>query len=364
MDDKLNSKIVKKQDNVSNDSQIVKCKTCGADMVFDVTKGKLICPYCDREDDISANIFETEHTLDGFDETKLKHEDGSITYQCPNCHAKTVMHEFGTSAKCPFCGATNILTVDELPGLAPDAILPFTISREQAVAMSRKWVKTKIFAPSKLKKTFTPENMNPLYVPAFTFDSATSSDYEGRLGKDYTVTVGSGKDKHIETRTDWKNVEGNFNLNFDDILVEASATLNQYEIEQVGAFDIKNAVEYKYEYIAGMSSERHNIGVNKAFEIAKEKMTEDIKQSILSQYDCDKVDYLNINTKYAKNTFKHLLVPLWCCAFKFKEKLYKYLVNGRSGRVDGKSPLSPIKVTLAVLAAIAVGVIVYFIFFK
>jgi hypothetical protein len=313
-------------------------------MVFDIAKGKLACPYCDSTEGIEANVFDIEHSLDSFDESTLRREEGTITYQCPNCHAKTQMHAFGTSAKCPFCGATNILEVNELPGLAPDAILPFKITKEAALEGGKKWIKKRLFAPTKLKKNFTTDNMNALYAPVFTFDSDTRSFYEGRLGENYTVMVGSGKNRHAEIRTRWFNVSGIYDRFFDDILIEVSPTLEQSEVEKVGAFDTANAVEYTKEYIAGFSSERYDVGVNEAFETAKNKMAEILRQEILSKYNYDKIDYLNVNTTRKRNTFKHILVPLWCCAYKFKEKLYKYLVNGRTGKAGGKAPLSPVKV--------------------
>lgn len=349
------------EENINQKSTaVVKCKTCGADMVFDIKKGALACPYCDNTEGISANVFDMEQDLSSFDETALRPEEGAITYLCPNCHAKTVMHQFGTSAKCPFCGATNILSVDELPGVSPNAILPFKITKEQASENSLKWIKRKWFAPNKLKKSFEAKNLNALYAPTFTFDAETSSTYEGKLGKEYTVTTGSGKNRRVETRVRWFSVNGTYNQVYDDVLVEASPTLEQSMLDKVGVFDTQNAVEYKKEFIAGFASERHDIGVNEAFVTAQDKMKKLIRNEILAKYEYDRVDYLNVNTKFGKKTFKHILVPLWCAGFKFKEKLYKYLVNGRSGLVGGKTPVSPLKVGACVLAGIAVLVLLYF----
>ena len=154
----------KKADKKVDSTDVVKCKTCGANMYFDIASGKLRCPYCDNTVEAKANVFENEHNVDGFDESKLRHEDGVITYQCPNCHAKCEMHGvFDTSAKCPFCGATNVLKVDDIPGLAPDAILPFRITRDVASQNALKWIKKKLYAPIKLKKSFKPENLNSVY---------------------------------------------------------------------------------------------------------------------------------------------------------------------------------------------------------
>lgn len=345
-------------------AKVVKCANCGADMYFDIASGKLRCPYCDTTEGIDANVFDTERSLENFDENSLKHESGTITYQCPNCHAKTVMREYDTSAKCPFCGATNILETEDIPGLAPDAILPFKITKEQASTNSLKWVKKRLYAPIKLKKSFMPENLNSVYSPTFTFDSDTYSSYEGRLGKHYTETVGSGNNKRTVTKTRYFNVRGSYSEFFDDILIEVSPKITQKEFEKVGAFDTKNAVEYTKEYIAGHASERYDTGVNAAYEVAKKKMSDRIRAAVLAQYDYDVVDYMNVYTNYKSSTFKHLLVPLWCSAFKYRDKIYNYFVNGRTGKVGGKTPIAIWKVALTVLVIAGVLVGIYFGFFN
>lgn len=352
-----------KNNKKADKTQVVKCKTCGADMYFDIATGKLRCPYCDNVEGIGANIFEFDHNVKDFDESKLRHETGTVTYQCPNCHAKTEMHgAFDTSAKCPFCGATNILKVDDMPGLAPDAILPFKITNEVASQNALKWLRKKLYAPGKLKKSFSPENLNSVYCPSFSFDSNTYSSYSGRLGKHYTVTVGSGENKRTETRTRYFDVRGSYSHFFDDLLIEVSPKLNQKEFDKVGAFDTKNAVEYTAEYIAGHASERYDTGVNEAYVRAKAKMDECIRSGILAKYDYDVVDYLNVNTTYNDSTFKYLLVPLWCSSFTYRQKLYNYFVNGRTGKVGGKTPLSVWKVAITVVIVSAVIIGGYFLF--
>lgn len=334
-------------------TDVVKCSACGADMIFDVESGKLKCPYCGTSDDVEANAFENERDFNSFDESLISKEEGTVTYRCPNCHAETVMREFGASAKCPFCGATNIIALEDMPGLKPDAILPFKVTKDEASARSKKWVRGKLFAPSSLKKIFAPDKMEPVYQPAFSFDSDTVSRYDGRLGEDYTVTVGTGKNRRTETRTRWYYVHGNHLKNFTNVVIEASPHLDQKQMDKIGPFDIFNSVEYNKEFLAGFMAERHDISVNDGFAVAKNKMDAEIRSEIIAQYNADRVDYLNVDTKHTSTAFKNMLLPVYCCTFKFKSKVYNYFVNGRTGRVNGKTPLSPWKVGIAVVIGIA-----------
>ena len=71
---------------------------------------------------------------------------------------------------------------------------------------------------------------------------------------------------------------------------------------------------------------------------------------------------MSVSTDYSAITYKHILLPLWISSFSFNNKIYRFLVNGQTGKVSGESPVSPVKVTFAVLVVIAIiGVIWFFI---
>ena len=59
-------------------------------------------------------------------------------------------------------------------------------------------------------------------------------------------------------------------------------------------------------------------------------------------------------------TFKHVLLPVWVAAYKYRGQSYRFVVNGQTGKVQGERPWSWIKITLAVIAAaIVIGALAY-----
>lgn len=341
-------------------ADVVKCDNCGANMVFDVASGALKCPYCSSSGAIEAEAAIAERDYFSYI-GKGDVEETGISYLCKNCNAHTYFSEFETAHNCPFCGAACILDADQIPGLKPDSLLPFKVTKEEASECGKKWIKGKLFAPSKAKKQFSVDNIRGVYSPCFSYSSNTASTYNGQLGKHYTVTVGSGKNRHTEVRTRWFNVSGNYDKYFPNVLIESSKTLNQRQMDKLGPFDIGNAKEYKKEFLAGFSAERYDNSLENCFKIAEGKMTEEIKRGILSRYSYDVVGYLNVNTRYLSVRFRHILMPLWVCGFYFKTKLYNFFVNGRTGRSTGKSPVSALRVTIAALLALGlIALIVYF----
>ncbi|VAW70267.1 Primosomal protein N' (replication factor Y) -superfamily II helicase, partial [hydrothermal vent metagenome] len=62
----------------------------------------------------------------------------------------------------------------------------------------------------------------------------------------------------------------------------------------------------------------------------------------------------SVDTRYQDASFKHILLPVWISAYRYRNKLYQILVNARTGEVQGLRPYSWIKITLAVSGAVAI----------
>ena len=79
---------------------------------------------------------------------------------------------------------------------------------------------------------------------------------------------------------------------------------------------------------------------------------------ILARYRADVVQYLNVTTNFPVINFRYILLPVWLCGYSFKEKLYKFLVNGRTGKSTGKAPVSALRVIIAVLLGLGVAALI------
>lgn len=342
---------------------VIKCPNCGADMAYDPALGALHCEYCDGTKAVEKRITVPRDFLNERNDGDV--EEGAEDYECPNCGGHVTLENFAVTQECPFCGATNIVKKERMRGLKPDSILPFALSREQAFDFGRKWLKKRLYAPRKLKKNFKVDKFKGVYVPCFTFGSDTASSYSGRLGEYYYVTVGSGKNRRTVRRTRWFSVSGNFGKTYGNIVVESSSRLTQEQIEALLPYDLDTAEQYKKEYLAGFCAERYDSSLDDSFGVAKGIMDGDLRASILAQYRYDVVGDFDIATTYSNIRFNYILLPIWVCGYKYREKLYSFLVNGRTGKSTGKTPVSVAKVAATVAAGLAViGALVYLIGFS
>ena len=332
-------------------TSVVKCPSCGADMIFAPEKGKLYCPYCDSVRDI---VKKNTHKRDFYEERKncVVDEKESV-YNCPNCGGEVLLESFVTATKCPFCGATNVVKKEAIAGLKPDGIIPFALSKNDAMNCGMAWLKKKMFANKSFKKSFTPDNVNGVYVPSFNFSADSFSSYTGTLGEHYYVTVGTGKNRHQEQRTRWFKISGSISKYFENVMIEASSQLEQKELNALAPFDPTAIEGYNGEYVAGFSAERYNENIDQSFQKARKTMGESIKRAILSRYHYDVVGDLNVHTDYHTVLFNYALLPLWVFGFKFKNKMYRFLVNGLTGKSTGKYPKSAGKISCLVFIILA-----------
>ena len=348
----------------NSEVSVIKCPNCGADMEFDPAKGALACAYCGGTKSVEKHITSPRDFLSERSDGDV--EEGESEYECPNCGGSVTLSNYATTEECPYCGATNIVKKEMLKGLKPDSILPFVVTRDAAFENGRKWLKKKLFAPTKLKKNFKVDRFKGIYEPCFVFAANTHSSYEGVLGEYYYVTVRDAKgNSHRERRTRWFSVSGNYAKGYSDIVVEAASNLDQGQIESLLPYDLANAEQYKREYLAGFAAERYNESLDDSFVDAKEIMEDDIRKSILDQYRHDVVGHLNVGTNYSGIRFNYTLLPVWVCGYKFRDKVWSFLVNGRTGKAAGKVPVSvPKAVFTAVLAAGVIAVLVWLFFFS
>ncbi len=331
----------------------VKCDGCGANMFYEPEVGKLKCQYCGTEKELPNEGYATEISLlEGLSEdAKWTGEETSV-FSCPNCGAKVVLSSYETAKTCPFCATPHVEKVEDTTGLRPNGVLPFTIGVNRAIELSKAWAKRKLFAPRKFKKNVSSENVHGVYAPCFTFDSFTTTTYEGRIGITKTRTVGSGKNRRTEVYTVWRYISGVYDDAFDDILITAGSKLDQKKLDKLSPFETNAGKTYNSGYLMGFMAYRYDHEITDCWDDAKSKMDAVIKRRILSKYVYDKIAYFNASTSHQRVTYKYVMLPVYVGVFNFTNKFYNFFVNGNTGKVTGKTPISPLRVFLAVVLGI------------
>lgn len=354
---------ITEKDVKSIDTYSVKCKSCGGTMVFNPEKQTLYCEHCGNEIDVQKDFDVKENDIkEGFAHAEMWDADEQATYRCGNCGAVVVVNRDEQASLCPFCGTSHIVKEGSFKGLKPQVVIPFQFGADRAGEFSKKWARRRLFAPRKFKKSLSPENMHGVYEPCFTFDSNTVSYYEGRVGERRTRTVGSGDNKRTETYTVYYRIKGTIEHFFDDIFIATNANFAQEKFWKIQPFDTKKSCVYENKYLSGFVADRYQRDIKDCWEDAKKSMDKRIREFIRDRHNYDVVDYINVRTTHNDVKYKYVLVPVYMMNYRYKNKSYDVYVNGSTGKVGGKTPVSPLRIAIAVLlgAAAVVGLALLF----
>lgn len=343
-----------------------KCPRCGGIMDFSPETGGLFCPFCEYKEEIENSESATENDFLSAEENG-NYDWGTQKKNvvCQSCGANIIYDELAISSECPYCGSNHVM---EAAGgnektLAPGGIVPFRITAKEASVKFIAWIKRKIFCPSAAKRNAKPDAVKGVYLPYWTFDTDTTSSYTGRYGKDRTVRDAKGNSRIV---TDWHSTSGIYSQFIDDQLVCGTTRYDNSMLRRIEPFDTASNKVYLPEFVAGFPSERYSLGLKDSWEKAKEFIADRLKSNISSdikaRYHADRVASLNILTNYRNIKYKYLLLPIWFSSYKYNGKIFFFMVNGQTGKVGGKTPISAIRVMIAILLALAVVIILYMLY--
>ena len=329
--------------------ELIKCESCGANMEFNPETQMLYCPSCGAEKDFEKDRIAREIAIaEAFSEAEKQNGETKV-YRCENCGASVVVNADEVASECPFCSTPYVVETEQLSGLKPTAVYPFTFDKNNAVLKAKKHIRKKLFCPRKFKKNIDAKTVKGMYLPCFTFDSNTQSSYSGRIGKRHTRTVRTRNGTRTESYIVWRNVSGSIRLFFDDITVSATTKIDANAFNKITPFDRQTICAYEKSFLSGYFASHYEKDIKSAWSEAQAQMEENIKKSIISQYDCDQVAYLNVSTAHSDVTYKYVFFPVYLLSYKYNKKDYGLILNGNTGKATGKMPVSPLRVALATI---------------
>ena len=342
------------------------CDSCGSDLRFDPESRQLICDHCGNIEAIdsggpwAANIVELDFQRALQERLADADIEETRVSACPNCGAKIEFDPDIHAAECPFCATPVVTDTGTQRHIKPRGVLPFALDEAQARKDMAAWLGSLWFAPNGLQEYARKgRKMNGIYVPYWTFDAETASRYTGERGTVYyeTITVmRDGKRQRQQVaKIRWRPVRGRVARFFDDVLVLASKSLPKRFTDALEPWDLAALEPYRPEYLAGFRAEGYAVALPQGYEEARAHMARIIERDVKFDIGGDRQRIHNIETDVRDVTFKHILLPVWLAAYKYRGTSYRFVVNGRTGRVQGERPYSAWKIAFAVLLGLLVA---------
>ncbi len=340
------------------------CDQCGADLRFNPERGALTCDHCGFQtalpDTPKGGLTELDYKSALSDDLPVSDTEETQNVTCTNCAAQFEFDPNHHAAECPFCATPVVAEPGRERKLKPKGVLPFALSEKAARDAMTGWLGQLWFAPNGLQDYARKgRRLTGIYVPYWTFDAQTETTYTGKRGDDYyverTVMVNGKRETRRQRKTRWSARSGRVARFFDDVLVLASRGLPKRYTDALAPWDLSQLAPYSPDYLAGFQAESYTIDLEDGFAEARAHMDRVILRDVKFDIGGDRQRVTSLDTKMSDLTFKHVLLPVWLAAYKYRGKSYRFVVNGQTGRVQGERPYSAVKIAIAVVLGLIVA---------
>jgi len=345
------------------------CPACGAAAEWNPSKQSLVCPFCGmispaqmelsaageqviKEHDLASAIRNIPDERRGWQAKKT-------SVKCQSCQAISVFDPERVGQRCDFCGSAALVPYDEIKeAFRPESLLPIKISETQVRESIRRWYGSRWFAPNRLKRAALTDTVKGLYIPYWTFDAQVHADWTAESGyyyyetEHYTDANGKRQSRQVR-KVRWQWSSGALDHFFDDEPVPASRGVQPDLLRKVEPFPTQELTPYNAGFLSGWVVERYQIDLVNAAKHAREMMEGKTISLCASQVPGDTHRNLSVNTDYSRQTFKHILVPVWLLTYNYGPRAFQVVINGYTGTIAGKYPKSWVKILFAVLFALA-----------
>lgn len=321
------------------------CPSCNAPLKFSSKTNKLECEYCGSSFDVSQiDALYNDKVNKAKEESKQKvvenkekwENTGIHSFTCPSCNAQIICDEKTVSTTCPYCSNPSIIPGQFTDNRLPDYIIPFKIEKKYAIDALQKFYKKKCFLPKVFKSENKLEEIKGVYVPFWLFNTKlnTSVEYKGTQ----THVTYSGN-KEITTEN-FYNIYRTANMEFSKIPVDASKIMDNAQMDSLEPFDYSNLKDFSTSYFPGYYAESYDDTEQECLQRMQyraETSALNIISSSIKHYDSLIVQYKHTDFDLKKTDY--VFLPVWILNTKWKNKNFRFSLNGQTGKMVGKLPV-------------------------
>lgn len=347
------------------------CPACTGPLHYSAKSGKLACDYCDSSFDVAeiealyarkeAEAAAAKHAADakaeaaqaakaeaaeaaaasgGWDTSDLSRDwgaeaDGLRVYSCPSCSAELICDQSTAATACPYCGNPAIVPGQFSGALRPDYILPFRLSKDDAVQALRAHYKGKPFLPRSFTSANHIEQIQGVYVPFWLFDGGAEGAASYRASNTNVYETG---DYEI-TETRHYHVVRAGSLAFEKIPVDASSKMPDDHMDSIEPFDYAQLRPFSTAYLPGYLADKYDVTIDDSRDRADTRCRETLAQALrdtVTGYGACVTEREDIALRRGK--VHYALLPVWMLSTKWNGQDFLFAMNGQTGKLVGDLP--------------------------
>lgn len=325
-----------------------KCANCGYTLTFSPKDEALKCEQCEGLVLISGTPAKHKKEYNPQSAVQKNTELNSV-FECSSCGAKSSVNGGHGNGLCPYCGSSNINELADAIAYKPDAIVPFKVTKEEAIANYKQWLKTRKFVPNKLHKNAQLNKLEGMYFPCWNFDFNANTTYSGvgiekHTRTRYRTNANGQRVSYTETYETKHPFSGKRFDSFNNYIQSASKAIGQEELEKLGNYGLETLKVYNTAYLVGFLSSGYDVDIHNSLKDATTSAKREITYRIKREHSYDGYESMNVSSNFNSIMWQYTYLPVYACNFSYNKKPYRFLVNGYTGYVQGKVPRSGWKI--------------------
>jgi DNA-directed RNA polymerase subunit RPC12/RpoP len=311
------------------------CAACGAHGTWHPGRQAVVCPACGTAIETPGDLpsapeaFEFLHLLRDRPDSGRDWQPGATRVRCDTCGTQMDYPEYLAGRNCEGCGSPALIPCDETGApVRPSGIVPFLLTEAEARERAAAWLETQ--RPTGSRRRFAIDTMRALYVPGWTFSARVRVPWRAeRLRTDR------------DGQTERESISGVAQVAIDDDFVPATASMPADLLAKVDPFAAADLVAYHPRYLAGYEVEVYAVNLWDAWDASDAQMQRRVDRSVRAAAGRD-ASGLETWPEWSGQRCRHVLVPVYAVTYTYAGRQYDALVDGRAGRVRGRTPNDPL----------------------
>lgn len=339
-----------------------KCPNCDGELIFDPATGQYKCEYCvstftqeeldnmEREESTekklgasSGYVEEPDDTASASGRSGSAGQADAVMYTCPSCGAEIITDATTAATFCYYCHNPVILGGRLSGEFLPDKIIPFEITKEQAVKKFLEYVGKKKFIPKAFFSKQQIESITGVYFPYWNYSADVENAMQGEARNVRSWTAGNMR----YTETKYYHVSRQGTVSLTNMTENALQKANAELARGVMPYNFEKMRDFNMGYLSGFMAEKRDIEKE-----SLERQMQTLAKSYAFNMVKDTIKYSTVNIENSQTRFRgedwaYCLLPVWTITYKGRNgKIYYYSMNGQTGEVCGELPIDHKKLAM------------------
>ena len=329
-----------------------KCPSCDAPLAFTPKNGKVTCEYCgtEFEADVIEQLFskkeEDAAKQQAAEDAKWERRaesgeysqdeiDAMRVFTCSSCGAELVADDNTMATECCYCGNPTMLPSRFTGDIRPDFIIPFKLTKKDAVAKLKEFYKGKDLLPDAFTANNRVEDIQGMFVPFWLFDTTANASAVYNATSDAVVTTSD----EIITTTSHYRLDRSATMAFERVPADGSNRMQDEYMDSIEPFNYDEMVPFSSQYMAGYLADKYDVTA----ESVEPRITQRIESTCCDMLSgttggwdsCEEENHFVIKEN---GTISYAMVPVWILTTRYQDKPYTFMMNGQTGKMVGALP--------------------------